>query len=537
MAILPIRDLGSTGVIVDKAGHNIPLNGFTTAINIRFDEGKVSRSPIFRTVKDTLGFSPRTAFGVVPSNGFDTVIMASDAWDIYEYASGTVSNVSGSITGTTDPRPYTATGLADVVYVNRPDRVPTYRLASGSTFADLPNWDANWRCSSLRSFGDFLLALNMQEGATNFATRVRWSNTVLANQYPDSWDEFDTTKSSGFNDLVQIDTEIVDGATLGSNFIIYSSDQVWLMELVGGTFIFNFRKLFTDAGIINQNCVCEIDGKHYVFGPFDIYVHDGTSKQSICDERVKNFIYSNLNNNASDVCFVQHNPRLNEIYFAYQSGDIHVAFPNADRCNRAAVYNYRNNTWSFMDLPNVSAGTVANVNSVATYATSTATYNLIGGSYYQQQDSFDKHTLMVGETQTTDGITSDKLWGIDPVDNGQIAFAMDTEASKPFILERVGIDLDEAGLGANQYMVCTSIYPQADTANNADTRLRFEFGASDIPPLTPSYTSGSFFDIQADHKIDSRAAGRYLSYLVTSPNIKDFELSGFDLDVIATGRR
>ena len=36
------------------------------------------------------------------------------------------------------------------------------------------------------------------------------------------------------------------------------------MEFVGGTFIFNFRKLF-DAGLINQNCVVEVEGKHYVF--------------------------------------------------------------------------------------------------------------------------------------------------------------------------------------------------------------------------------------------------------------------------------
>ena len=68
------------------------------------------------------------------------------------------------------------------------------------------------------------------------------------------------------------------------------------MEFVGGQFIMNFRKLFTDAGLINQNCVVEVEGKHYCFGPADLFVHDGTTKQSICDERTKNFIYSGLNN-------------------------------------------------------------------------------------------------------------------------------------------------------------------------------------------------------------------------------------------------
>ena len=44
MAILPIRDLGSVGVITDVAGYNIPLNAYTTGINVRFDEGKVNEA-------------------------------------------------------------------------------------------------------------------------------------------------------------------------------------------------------------------------------------------------------------------------------------------------------------------------------------------------------------------------------------------------------------------------------------------------------------------------------------------------------------
>ena len=108
------------------------------------------------------------------------------------------------------------------------------------------------------------------------------------------------------------------------------------MEFVGSTFVFNFRKLFDD-GMLSQNCAVEVDGTHYVFGPTDIYRHDGTTKQSLCDERTKNFIFQGLNIQSSDVCFVQYNETLNEIMFCYRSGDAHVAFPNANRCNRAAL--------------------------------------------------------------------------------------------------------------------------------------------------------------------------------------------------------
>ena len=95
----------------------------------------------------------------------------------------------------------------------------------------------------------------MEEGATSFPTRVRWSNIATANSVPDSWDATDTTKSAGFNDIVSMKTALVDGAALGTNFILYSSDSIYLMEFVGGTFIFNFRQLFVVAGLISQNCV------------------------------------------------------------------------------------------------------------------------------------------------------------------------------------------------------------------------------------------------------------------------------------------
>jgi len=538
MANFPIRDLGSVGAITDLSPYNIPINGFSKALNVRFDEGKIRRSPIFRLIKGSLGFTPRFTFGVVPSTGFDSVIMISDDYVINEYNSGTVSDRSGSISGTTDPRPFTATTLSSVTYVNREDRIPVFRTSIGTNFADLTNWPTGYRCASLRSYNDFLIALNTTEGIALRPTRVRWSNIALADAVPDSWDETDTTKSAGYTDLGSMQTAIVDGMPLGSNFVIYSSDQIWLMEFVGGTFIFNFRKLFTDAGLINQNCVVEIDGKHFCFGDFDIYMHDGTTKQSICDERVRTFIYSGLNNTAKDKFFIQHNPVLNEIYFCYQSGDALVSFVNAGRCNRSATFNYRNNTWSFMDLPNVSSGTVANINSVNTYATATnLTYALTGGTYYGQQDSFDRHTLLISETSATDGLNSNKLLAMDLSDEGKITFQLDTESIKPSIVERVGIDLDETKVPLSGYKVVKAIYPQATTTNTANTTLSLTFGASDTPNDTPTYEATNIFDMTSDYKIDSRASGRYLSYKIAVADNKDFEISGFDIEIEATGSR
>lgn len=539
MAILPVRDLGKVGAITDLSPYNLPLSAFSRAVNVRFDEGKVRRSPVFRTVLSSIGFNPRFTFGIVPSSGFDTALVISDDYVVKEYANGALTDRSGSISGSTDPRPFTGTTLSDVVYINRPDRVPVFRDPAGTNFADLTNWPSTYRAVSLRAFGSQLIALNITEGGNSFPNRVRFSNFALANSVPDSWDETDTTKSAGFNDLVEMDTAIVDGMSLGSNFIIYSSTEVFLMEFTGGTFLFNFRKLFTDSGLINQNCVVEVEGKHFCFDNADIYVHDGTTRKSICDERVKNFIFQGLNTLKKNRCFVHHDPNLNEIYFCYVSGDELVGFPNAERCNRAAVYNYRKDTWSFVDLPNVSSATVMNLNTVETYAGSTGLpYDTTGGSYYDQEDSFNRHVVFVGEDLAADGITSDKIYGLDLSDEGSIAFPLDTEATKGAVFERVGIDLDQAsrGVGVRGYKVLTRIYPQAQT-NNTNKLLTLEFGASDTPSTAPTFSAPVSYNTETDHKIDSRAAGRYLSYRVTIPDTKDFEFSGFDFEVTATGRR
>ena len=180
MPTLPIRDLGAIGVISDVSPYNIPINAFSTGINVRFDEGKVSRAPIFRKVKDSLGFTPRFAMGITQTSGYDKVVMVADDWAIKEYASGTVTDRSGSITGSSDPRPFTGTTLAGLTYINRADRIPVYRNSSTNDFADLPNWDSTWKAGALRSYNDQLVALNILRAIR--ATQTGYASLTLLQQ-------------------------------------------------------------------------------------------------------------------------------------------------------------------------------------------------------------------------------------------------------------------------------------------------------------------------------------------------------------------
>ena len=536
MPNLPIRDLGSVGVITDVDPFNLPINAFTRAKNVRFDQGNIRRSPGFRDITTVSGFTPVFTDGLYNAAGYDSVIIVSNDFKVYEYSNGSVSlDFDPSVSSSTAQ--ITATSLANVQYLNREDQAPLYRAPAMTNFASLVNWPSGFTCNSLRSYGDFLIALNLSEGGSSYPTRVRFSNIALANNAPDSWDASDTTKSSGFNDLVQMNTPIIDGATLGSNFLIYSSNQVWLMEFVGGTFIFNFRKLFSDIGVVNQNCIVEVQGKHYVFDQNDIYTTDGVSNLSIADGRVKDYVFSGIDTSAYDKCFVQYDPAREEIYFCYKTNDDMSDFVNGTGCNRAAVFNHVSNTWSFMDLPNVFAATTANVDSVVTYATATQTFDTAGSTYASQDAGFTRSVLMLSQASASDGLSSSNLFGLDGINEGStISGNLNQSATKPIKLERVGIDLDETSLPLTGYKNIRKMVPQFSTQAPNKT-FGISMGASDLASAAPTYETSVQFDNSTEYKVDSRSSGRYLSYKIETPDIKDFTVSGFDFDIVATGRR
>ena len=211
-----------------------------------------------------------------------------------------------------------------------------------------------------------------------------------------------------------------------------------------------------------------------------------------------------------------------------------AVYTDGTSCNRAAVYNYKEDVWTFQDLPNVITGTAANVNSVFSYADATQTYASIGGSYHDQESPYARHPIVI--STVGGGVTQSKLYGIDLADTGSLSFSVDTTYSEPFILERQGIDLDEQGLSLSGYKVISKMLPQVSTVNS-DGEFSFTFGAADIPTGTPNYGSDIIFDSNTSYKVDTRISGRYLSYKMTSATIKDFNFSGMDVDLQVTGRR
>lgn len=533
MAIIPVRDLGKYGVIADISPYDLPAQAWSMGVNVRFRNNQVSRGPVFRNALNLANVNPRFLVGAVPTAGVDLLFVA--------YEDGTVSRISNgaesaySIAGYTPASTeaaWTSTTLAGIVYINRPDRVPWSYSIADTHFNALANWDSTWRAGILRTCGGSLVALNVTKGAVSYPTMVKTSSFPVSGTVPASWDITLPNTLATENILAEMGGGIVDAQKMGSALIIYGSQEAWLMQADGATEVFSYKKLPFNKGAINVNCSYEIDGKHYVFGTDDIWTHDGYSEESLCDQRVRDFIFNSINASRSSRFFVAYNARNKELHFCYVSGDGYTAFLHAvNGCNRAAVFNTVTKTWTFDDLPCVFAADSANLDITLEYATVTGTYDTIGGTYLDQEDGFKRTLCFIGESDSTYGLTA-SLYAFDPYGAGStVSFEVDTNATASVVLEKNGIDLDDLGKDLRGYVCLSSIYPQARFDPASLAPMTVYMGSNDFFSLDPIYDEQQTFSALTDYKLDYQSAGRYLAVKLVYPDYHQFSVTGLDMDL------
>ena len=546
MPTVPVRNLGAAGIVSDIHPYDLPSNVFSAGVNVRFENGTVSRGPVSRSVFDLTAydptFSPGYVFNVPPAiTGNESLVtIASDYSKAYEIVGSTVINITASAMSATSDTlaPTTHSFLGAVTYLNKRSHVPFMRRQADAAFVPLSNWDSDWRCAVLRPYKDFLIALDVRKGAAEFPQMIKWSDITQYGDAPPSWDATLTTNSAGENILNEMKGRVLDGLGLRDTFMLYGENEVWAMNYTGGAFIFDFRKRFDDVGVIAPNCVVEVDGQHFVFDRNDIIVHDGASKRSLAHGKNKDFIFRGLIRDLQHLCFVTHNPALNEIMFAYPSQDRLVGFANPTTgCNRAAVYNYRRDNWTFYDLPNVNSATYAVVETGQTWASAGATsWADMGGTYMVDTAFNDRHLIMASRLDASQAITASRLIGFDLISGSRLARPVVTELLRDAFAERIGIDLDEAGVQISAYKSLLKVYPQA-VVTEGEGGITFQFGANDVPALSPVWDVAQSFDPLVDYQLNVRSAGRYIAHRLRHTGNADFSYSGFDANVTARGKR
>ncbi len=569
MANLPLRDLGQIGVITDANPYSLPANAFSKALNVVFDENRIQRAPVFKQVFPAIrsALSYDAAVGTYdaqtgtydaaegnaastsrfvgsyadPSFG-ETVITCDNDGTVRTYPNGSLAfatPISGTVS---NEEVWSHAQVAGLSYLVRSGARPYVRNIKTDTNYSLiaGDWDTTHSAKVVRSYLDYVIMLNVTKGSTEYPTMVKWSDPVPYSPAVTAvtWDPFSTSGIAGENILGQMTSGIRDGLVLGSAFIIYSQDQVWLMEYTGSSLVFNFRPLFPTGGIFNTNCVVEIEGKHYVFGEDDLYVHDGVTKQSIADGRVRRAVFNTLNRTKRKAAFVMHDSVSNLVYFCYNTQSDEVKWRNTQFCNQAAIFNYRSNTWSFMDIPNLIGGAESNIDLQAnTYPVLTGSYSVYNSSYLTFEGTKPKITIGLGITDNANGLTESRVYALDLPSVSLTNLPATGETRSTALVERVGIDLDDSvGLPLRSYKTITGIVPQA-SFDVSDSAFTWSVGSADLPLGIVTYRTTTEFNPAVDYKIDTKVSGRYLAYKVSTDSLENFRISGLDAEVFSTSKR
>jgi hypothetical protein len=489
--LVRIDKVGQVGIVRDTKPWEMPYNAWSDGQNVRMQDGAV--------VKMT-GYSALTTPSIAP-------YFVLPVWDkeipwifhaglsqINVFNAGTITDVSKSGGySMSESIGWNGGVLNGVVILNNGVDNPqffSYPPALTNDFANLTNWPASTTARVVKPFKNYLVALDVTESGTRYPWLVRWSHPAEPGTVPSSWNYSDATKDAGRTPLSESGGACVDFLPLGDLGVIYREQSTWGMQYIGPPYIFRFYEIFKNSGILARHCACEFKGQHFVVTNEDIVVHGGGgAQQSVVEDKVKRYVFNDIDATYYINSFAVPNFAQSEVWFCYPE-------TGSSRASKALVWNWKDNSIGFRDLPNVNH----------------AAFGIIGlGS------SFTPSALRV-----IAGHAGPKLSIFDSTNQ-------DNGGNMTAYVERQGITIPNTDTQTVKFL--RRVYPRI---TGTATTMTVSVAGTMNPNETPSYTDYTF-TVGTDEKVDCRVSGRFLHVKFASAGNQEWQLDGYDLDVELAG--
>ena len=499
-----IANLGQYGMARDQAPVDLPDNAFSVAQNCRFAGGYAGRMAGHVQVFGVLAVVP--LFVLPMTYGTSRFVIYPGTNAIYCDDGTTETNLTGpAVTGAVTDR-WTGDVFNGLAILNNQVDVPQYwDGAVINNFAAFPAWTATWRAKAVRTYRNFIVAVNITKGAVRYPQMVKWSTAANPGSMPGSWDEADPVTDAGEFPLADTQGELVDCLPLGGVNILYKSDCYYAMQFVGGEEKFAFNLIDNNAGLLSQNCAVAYPGGHACIGNGDIYIHSGGKSQSIVSERDRDWFFGNLDSTYRNLAFACVNPSKKEVWFCAPG----TGFTS---CTNALVWNWESNTIGQRDLPNL-------------YHANTGQVDVSAISVW---DSF---------TDVWDNVTD--IWSqisYNPAEQRLILASANQELYLPdrssqfdtvnytSYLERSGLTLGDPSL----VKTVTGIWPRFDATVGTVIQIRVGSQKSPDEPILwqgfINYTVGTSF------RADLFGTGRFIAYAIQSTSGQSWRVKGLTFE-------
>jgi hypothetical protein len=280
------------------------------------------------------------------------------------------------------------------------------------------------------------------------------------------------------------------------------------MVYEGGQSIFGFRQLFSDAGVLSRNCAQAYEGGHFVVGIDDVYTHDGQVRKSVVDSQIRDELFASLHPIYKERTFVAPDYKNNEMWVCFVSLD-----NDSDAfVDKAFVWNWRTNTWSKRDIPNLSYigwGTTDTTDSSdwvssGTWADQSEPWN----SPIRQQMLFadvnNSKIYLQGDTNQFDG-SNFKSW-----------------AAK-----------EDMSLGTSMTKSVSKLIPRVSGTGN----VNFYVGHKFVPNEATTWKGPYIFTPGTHSEISVRATGNYIGVKIETEDNNSWALDNLEVHWSTSGNR
>jgi hypothetical protein len=284
------------------------------------------------------------------------------------------------------------------------------------------------------------------------------------------------------------------------------------MDFVGGTYVFQFSKVLGSSGALNRNCIVEADGAHIVLTGSDVIVHNGQTATSVLDKQTRRYLFQNIDTSYTDKCFVFKNPFFNEIFICYP------AIGSAGQCDSAVVWNYKDKTISFRQMPNVNHACYGPVDNGLT-----GNWNQDSAPWDSDLTSWNGPDFVPTTARVMMGSNDQKLYLMDASSsfNGSLPDAY---------IERRGLTFGQE----ESLKTVTRITPRI--TGNLGMTVKVYIGYNNTSPYNdPVWVQAPDFVIGTTIHCDVFVTGRYIGIKFATGTAYTWRLDSYDIDIVESG--
>jgi hypothetical protein len=522
VAIFNVRNIGQAGVISDIAPWDLPDNALSDGRNFRVSSGKIQASGGSKLhskhgagaelghIDQGITFNGEGLWFVCGADGIHTYNGAG-----FDFQHGANVNPDG----------WSTCKIGRVMFFNHPEYKPVYFASedeNSSGISPLPwsprhgDWAARGcKAKVLASHRNFLFAMNTTEtnnGITEYnSDRVRWSHPVEPNGIPYTWEPADDDDRSSLAGYVTLGRggEIIGGESLRDSFVVYSAEAVNILDYTGDALMWRRRTVSQTAGLIGKDAVEEVRGTHYFMAYDDIIAFDGNQSQSILHNRLRKRYANTIDTQNLRNSFTYHNKTFNEIWFCFPEKG--AMYPTM-----AYVFNYRDGSFAIRDLSLTRQFRHAHFGKTTG---SDLTWNGVETNWDTERSSW-----RLGGQAPFDGLA----FGVAD-ENVYLVDTQQPDEDIDTFVEREHMPVQ----GHDNATTVTRIYPQVE----GSSEIKVSVGSHQQAGDGVKYKGPAPFRPGIDRKIDMRSTGELHAFKVEGKANSNFNLTGFDVEFEAAGKR